>query len=360
MHSKHRPFFSVLIPSYNRPECLAECVESVLANEGQDYEVILSDDPSSSSDAIEQVMQPYLAYSNIRFHRQQSNLGEPGNRNFLVSQATGEYNIILCDDDKLLPHALRTIRQYIEDYPDQDLYGFGYTVIDESGKPCYSRCAPKGLAINLKHPELVRRMFEGTWLPFLVFHPATFCCKSGVEKEILYREDVSTADDFMFLLDCFNQGKRMYVVPECLMWYRWFQSHEKTKQLNQSSDSMKVMQAYTKVFYALQQRLDLHPSIAEFVSSFGYRKRFLYDAIIRRIQITNEAMDVLKLQPAHREELARYAAKPWRYVLFLKAILAVALEMAQLFGLQGITYSMRAGFAYLRYKVLRPWVGSPG
>jgi len=34
--------------------------------------------------------------------------------------------------------------------------------------------------------------------------------------------------------------------------------------------------------------------------------------------------------------------------------------MAQLFGLQGIIYSMRAGFAYLRYKVLKAWVASPG
>jgi glycosyltransferase involved in cell wall biosynthesis len=360
MNSEHRPFFSVLIPSYNRPEYIAECVESVLANEGEDYELILSDDASPSSDAIEQAMQPYLAYSNIRFHRQQKNLGEPGNRNFLVSQATGEYNLILCDDDKLLPHALRTIRQYIRDNPNLDLYGFGYTVIDEEGRPCYSRSAPRGFVIDLSHPELIRRMFEGTWLPFLVFHPATFCCKRGVEKEIPYREDVSTADDFMFLLDCVNQGKRMHVVPECLIGYRWFQSHETTKQLNQSSDSMKVMQAYTKVYYVLQQRVDLHPSIGEFISSSDYRKHFLYDPIIRRMQITNETMDVLKLQPAHREELAKYAAKPWRYALFLKSILAVALEMAQLFGLQGIIYSMRAGFAYLRYKVLKAWVASPG
>jgi glycosyltransferase involved in cell wall biosynthesis len=355
-----RPLFSILIPSYNRPEYITECIDSVLANEGEDYELIISDDASPAAAAIEEAVRPYLAHSNIQFHRQRTNLGEPGNRNFLVSQAIGEYNIILCDDDKLVPHALRTIRQYIKDDPGQDLYGFGYTVIDEKGKPCYSRYAPKGFAVNLEHPELVHRMFEAAWLPFLVCHPATFCCKRGVEKEIPYRQDVSTADDFMFLLDCLNKGKRMYVLPECLMWYRWFQSHETTKQINQSSAIMKVLQAYTKVYYVLQQRADLHPSIAGFTSSSDYRKRFLYEPIMRRIQITDDTMDLLKLQPVHRQELAEYAANPWRYLVFVKSALAVANELAQLFGVRGIVYSIQVGVAYLRFKVLRAWAASPG
>jgi hypothetical protein len=181
----------------------------------------------------------------------------------------------------------------------------------------------------------------------------------GVEKEIPHRQDVSRADDFMFLLDYLNKGKRMFVVPECLMWYRWFQSHKTTKQLNQSSDSMKVLQAYTKVYYVLQQRADLHPSIAGFISSSDYRKRFLYEPIMRRMQITNDTMESLKLQPADRRELVEYAAKPWRYLVFAKSALAVASELAQLFGVRGIVYSIQVGVAYLRYKVLRAWAASP-
>jgi glycosyltransferase involved in cell wall biosynthesis len=360
MSPGHRPLFSILIPSYNRPDYIAECIDSVLANEGEDYELIISDDASPTADAIEEVVRPYLARSNIRFHRLRTNLGEPGNRNFLVTQATGEYNIILGDDDKLVSNALRTVRQYIKDDPGQDLYGFGYTVIDEKGTPCYSRYAPIGFAINLDHPKLVRRMFEGTWLPFLVCHPATFCCKRGIEKEIPYRQDVSTADDFMFLLECLNKGKHIYVVPECLVQYRWFQSQATTKQVNQSSDRMRVLQAYTKVYYVLQQRIDLHPSIAEFISSPAYRKRFLYEPIMRWIQITDDKMDLLKLQPAHRRELAEYGAKTWRYLAFVKSALAMANELAQLFGVRGIVYSIQVGVAYLRYKVLRAWAASPG
>src|SRR5512145_2636614 len=103
MSAAPRPFFSVLIPSYNRPERITQCVESVLANKGEDFEIIISDDASSQREAIAKAINPYLTQPNVHFLEQQTNVGEPANRNFLVSRATGQYNIILCDDDTLFP-----------------------------------------------------------------------------------------------------------------------------------------------------------------------------------------------------------------------------------------------------------------
>ncbi len=171
--------------------------------------------------------------------------------------------------------------------------------------------------------------------------------------EIPYRQDVSTADDYMFLLECLNKGKRLYVLPECLMCYRWFQSHDTKKQVNQSADSITVMKAYTKVYYALQRQTDLHPSLSGFIHGSRYRKRFLYDLIIRRTQTTEDSIAMLNLQPAHRQELAEYGATPRRYMALIKAPFVVAYELMQHFGLQGLLYSIRVGLAYLKYKVLR-------
>src|SRR5262245_31074358 len=100
MGSFTQPLFSVLIPSYNRPECIGRCIESVLANEGEDIEIIVSDDASPDTEAVAKAVRPFLERPNITFHQQETNLGEPGNRNFLVSQSTGQYNLILGDDDQ--------------------------------------------------------------------------------------------------------------------------------------------------------------------------------------------------------------------------------------------------------------------
>jgi len=351
MNSDHRPFFSVLITSYNRPNYIAECVESVLANEGQDYELIISDDASPSSSAVEAAMQPYLTHLNVRFYKQKSNLGEPGNRNFLVSQARGEYNIILCDDDKLLPHALQTIRGYIERQSNQDLYMFGYKVVNEAGVACYDRVAPMAFGINLDHPKLIRSMFEATWLPFLAFHPATFCCKRGIEIDIPYRQDVFTADDYMFLLECLNKGKRMYVLPECLMSYRWVLSSQGANQVNQSADNFTVLKAYTQVYYAFQDRKDLRQDLSDLISGSEYRKRFLYDLIIRRNQTNKQFIRLLNLKPAHYQELLKYLTRVRRSIVLIKTGLGISFELTQHFGLQGLMYSIRICLTYLLYRV---------
>ena len=161
------------------------------------------------------------------------------------------------------------------------------------------------------------------------------------------------ADDYMFLLECLNKGKRMYVMSECLVSYQWLRSHKTTRQLNQSSDIFRVLQAYVMVYYALQQKTDLHPSVLAFIHSYDYRKRFLYELIVRRTQVAENRIELLKLHPAHQQELSRYMAKPWRYVVLLKIYFTVVYEFAQQFGLKGIIYSIQTGIAYLRYKVLR-------
>ena len=353
MRAAGRPLFSILIPSYNRPQHIVQCIESVFANQEEEIEIIVSDDASPQRDAIVNAIRPYLSRSNVHFYQQSTNIGEPANRNFLVSQATGRHNIILCDDDQLLPHAFQTIRMYIERKPDYDLYMFGYRVIDALGQKCYDRVAPKPFEIGLNQPGIVRRMFEATWLPFLVCHPATFCCRYGVEKEIQYRQDVCTADDFMFLLECLNKSRRMYVIPECLMTYRRVAAATMTDvQSNQSSDNLTVMKAYTKVYYALQCQRDLDSSLADFVYKDKYRERFLYDLLILRIPSLLSSIALLGLRPAHREELTLYAANRSRLLVLFRMATDVVRDLSQVFGLRGLLYSIQVGFAFIRHRVL--------
>lgn len=351
MTSSARPYFSVLIASYNRPASIVACLESVFANEGEDFEVIVSDDASPSGDAVAEAVSPYLTRSNVRFYRQPINLGEPANRNFMVSQARGLYDLIVNDDDLLFPHTLRTLRTCIEDHSDYDLYLFGYRVVDESGDPCYDRVAPKPLSIDLSQPRLVKRMFEATWLSFMIFHQSTFCCRRGLEAILPYRKEVAPADDYMFLLECLNGGKRMYVVPECLMAYRWSLSSERTPQVNQSADIVRTIAASTAVYYAFQSRNDLHPSVAAIVQGPDYRLRFLYDMIIRRMPLSDESIASLRLHQAHRDEFEAYRSQSPRLKILIKVASTILIQLLQEFGVQGLVYWVRTGIAYGRYRV---------
>jgi hypothetical protein len=111
------------------------------------------------------------------------------------------------------------------------------------------------------------------------------------------------------------------------------------------------LQAYAKVYYALQQA-DLHPTVGNFIRGSNYRQRFLYDVIIRRVPSVPSCMDLLGLLPAHREELTRYAATQSRLSVLWTTAMNVVWGLTQVFGVRGFLYSMQAGVAFLRSRVL--------
>jgi glycosyltransferase involved in cell wall biosynthesis len=86
--------FSVIIPTYNRPQLLRAALESVFAQTFTDYEVIAVDD--GSTDETEQVLRSYG--QQLRFFRQE-NSGPGAARNLGMTQARGDYVAFLDSDD---------------------------------------------------------------------------------------------------------------------------------------------------------------------------------------------------------------------------------------------------------------------
>ncbi len=108
------PRISILMPVYNGMPYIPEAVESVLAQDEQDWELVISDNGSTDStrDYLSTLQDP-----RIRVHLQQANLGVYGNLNFLLAQAQASIAKILCADDKLLPGALARIAAFMEERP---------------------------------------------------------------------------------------------------------------------------------------------------------------------------------------------------------------------------------------------------
>lgn len=108
------PRISVLMPVYNGMPYIPEAVESVLAQDEQDWELVISDNGSTDGtrDYLRSLQDP-----RIRIHLRQANLGIFGNLNFLLAQAQASIAKILCADDRLLPGALARIATFMEERP---------------------------------------------------------------------------------------------------------------------------------------------------------------------------------------------------------------------------------------------------
>lgn len=100
------PKFSVVIPTRERAETLRHALRTCLDQNFDDYEIIVSDNFSSSKTA-EVVAEASSA--RVRCVRTPAPLAMSTNWEFGVSHARGEYVILLGDDDGLMPYALKEL-----------------------------------------------------------------------------------------------------------------------------------------------------------------------------------------------------------------------------------------------------------
>ena len=111
------PLVSVLIPVYNGEPYLVECIESILAQDFADYELLISDD--GSTDGSPAIIRRYAERDGrVRWWRNPKNLGIGGNFNACLKAARGEYIKYVLQDDKLLdPSVLRRMVATLEGDP---------------------------------------------------------------------------------------------------------------------------------------------------------------------------------------------------------------------------------------------------
>jgi glycosyltransferase involved in cell wall biosynthesis len=96
------PFFTVVLPTFNRAQLLLRAVDSILAQRFSDFELVVVDD--GSSDDTGSVVSA-IADSRVRGIRQ-LNCGMTTARNTGANIARGTYLVFLDDDDELCPGAL--------------------------------------------------------------------------------------------------------------------------------------------------------------------------------------------------------------------------------------------------------------
>ena len=118
------PFFSVVIPVYNRAGVLGDALASVLAQGEQDFEVVVADDGSTDNPAavIDRLDDP-----RIRIVRQE-NRGGGAARNLGIDSARGRFIAFLDSDDVFLPGHLSTMRRLLEN--TENTAGYARMLVD--------------------------------------------------------------------------------------------------------------------------------------------------------------------------------------------------------------------------------------
>src|SRR5437879_12998904 len=108
MRMEHEPFFSVVIPTYNRAGLILKTLNTVLSQTYQSYEVIVVDD--ASTDDTEQILEPLVRTRRIRYIKHDQNYERAKSRNTGMENAAGDFLTFLDSDDLMYPTNLEDAR----------------------------------------------------------------------------------------------------------------------------------------------------------------------------------------------------------------------------------------------------------
>ena len=101
---------SIIVPVYNTGKYLYKCVDSILAQTYQNFELILVND--GSTDGSPGICDQYASQDNRVYVIHQTNQGQAAARNHAVIQATGEWILVLDADELVTPE----LWQYLIDF----------------------------------------------------------------------------------------------------------------------------------------------------------------------------------------------------------------------------------------------------
>lgn len=215
---------SVLIPVYNVEKYLPQCLDSILEQEYNNFEVILVND--GSTDASPSICEEYVRKDSRfkLFHQPNQGFGEA--RNTGLKHAAGEYIYFMDSDDLLLPGIFTEVMAVFKTHSfDTVFFGFRKNY-EGNGNPVYFDMVPP--VLDQRDPStlhdaialmLLKGLGFGVWQQ--VFSKA-FLDRANVKFPRLKREA-----DIAFLLQVYRHLQTFKTIPRVFYIYQAYYSANK-------------------------------------------------------------------------------------------------------------------------------------
>lgn len=221
------PFFSIVLPIYNVEKYLNRCIDSILKQGFDDYEIILVDD--GSKDSCGQLCDEWsVRNKKIRtIHKENAGLGYA--RNTGLNAAQGEYILFLDSDDYIRPGMLSKVHNAVCEN-DVDAVFFGFERIDKNGKsvlqlkPCPEKClyTDKSEIMNQLLPDFIaRNPYTGVSRNLRI--SAWNCC---LNREFLIKNELKfvserdyISEDVYFYIELFACLQKVSIMDDIFYCY---------------------------------------------------------------------------------------------------------------------------------------------
>lgn len=219
---RDNPLVSVIVLMYNKFDYFKECIDSVLNQEYDNIEIIISDDGSSNFD--EHVFENYILQSkkeisNVIVTGNQINVGTVKNFNKALQLSTGQYIIPLALDDIL--YDCNTISDIVKFFQSTKCMIFtAYReVYDEEMKNIITKL-PQSKVVNLIENADSSKLYKKLCMGNFISGACTPFSRKFIEKYGYFDEEYVLLEDFPKYLSVLRQGCKIHFFRRNTIKYR--------------------------------------------------------------------------------------------------------------------------------------------
>lgn len=187
------PLVSIGLPVYNGDESVERAIKSILAQDFQDFELIIADNASTDSTAT--ICQDYAQKDKrIRYVRNEKNIGVGPNHNLTFHLSRGKYFQWSAHDVECLPGMIRKCVDVLENAPPTVVLAYPRCAfVDAQGNPAGMIQHP----IASKNPSPRRRLITALRYLWLVSEFYGLSVSSALRKTRLF--DSFPASDYVLI-----------------------------------------------------------------------------------------------------------------------------------------------------------------
>lgn len=220
---------SVIIPVYNGEKYIKRCVDSILSQSYDNYEIIIIND--GSSDKTLSVLREYRAYSNISIYNNR-NHGVSYSRNYGMRHSNGDY-IIFVDADDVMPSWSLELMHNVAVNNRSDI------VCSDCGDGLSRKT--RSFVYNVENKEialLIEKMITGQNYKLdgqVLGYSAGRLYRKSILEKCEFNETVRFREDTLFNIDAFKEAEKITLIGQTCYIY----SHD-----NKNSASYKFFDGY--------------------------------------------------------------------------------------------------------------------
>lgn len=271
------PYFSIILPIYNVASYLGRCIQSILAQDFTDYEVILVDD--GSTDGSGHICDSYAAQHNhIRVvHKKNGGLSSARNAGMEIAQ--GEYIWWVDSDDWVDKQALFVLYSAIKE-GQPDIAKFNHIRVTNTENVVLSSAAPGNYMQRDGIDTLLKQAFIETSKYVLSAWSHVYKREFLRQKGLYFvSEREIGSEDYLFSLQAMLVASSIVVLKDALYYYEL--------RIGSLSQRYKenAAQRYTELYLQLRSFYEQNGTLSDYECVMN---RFYVWHLVRGICISNE------------------------------------------------------------------------